>query len=277
MLCQSYQNQIEEMEAGERPSAETIAHLSTCEACHAFYVERQSLRQLIGEMDPVAAPSDFDFRLRARLAASNGAGNHRSSWRAFVFSAPAIGLAASLLVLGVAATAFYNGSKPAPIVAGSPAEVVRQKTEPPHKTVSVSSPAEISSPKTSPVATTKKTESPILASAPTSNRQSRTGNGQTNSPRKQMPATPSSGQRLSNDFAASGARVITPYAQPSPAIIGASPLVEVSVRSKSQPLKIDLDDRSGMKRTVTLEPVIFGSQDLAGRETSRVANSNGIW
>jgi hypothetical protein len=277
MSCQSYRIEIEEMEATTRPSGEMAVHLSACAECHAFYSERQSLRQLMKELEMVAAPADFDFRLRARLAASNGAGNHRSSWRSFVFSAPAIGLTASLILLGVAATAFYNRSQPAPIVAGRPAEVVRQKTEQPDKTGSASTPVEIVNPKASPVATNKKTESPGIASVPNANQQSRAGNGQTNSPRKQMPATPNSGQRLSNDLAASGARVITPYAQPSPAIIGASPLLEVSVRSKSQPLKIDLDDRSGVKRTVTLEPVVFGSQDLIGRETSRAATANGIW
>lgn len=277
MDCQSYKIEIEEMEASERPGGETAAHLSTCEACRAFYAERQSLRRLVREMELVAAPADFDFRLRARLAASNGTGNHRSSWRSFVFSAPAIGLAASLVLLGVAATAFYNRTKPVPAIANRPAEVVRQKTEQPHKTEVVNSPVETVNQKTLPEATNKKNDNPVVASASGANRQPRMWNGKINPLRKQTPATSNSGQRFSNDYAASRAPVITPYAGASLPVIGASPLVEVSVRSKSQPLKISLDDRSGVKRTVTLEPVVFGSQDLTGRETSRVATSNGIW
>lgn len=278
MDCRSYKFEIEEMEAGERPRGETAAHLSTCESCRAFFAERQSLRQLMGEMHPVAAPTDFDFRLRARLAASSGTGNHRSAWKSFVFSAPAIGLAASLVLLGVAATAFYHRSNPAPVAAVRPVETAHPKIEQPAATTRRAvSPVVAASPQTSPEVTTKNSDGQILASAPGATRPPRLPNGKTNAPRKQTPATPKSGQGFSNDYAVRGTPVITPYAGASLPVVGASPLVEVSVRSKSQPLKISLDDRSGVKRTVTLEPVVFGSQDLAGRETSRTAKSNGIW
>jgi hypothetical protein len=277
MDCQSYQIEIEELEASERPGDETTAHLSTCEACRAFYAERQSLRRLVSEMEPVSAPADFDFRLRARLAASNGAGNHGSSWRSFVFSAPAIGLTASLVLLGVVATAFYNRSRPVPIIAGRPAEVVRQKPVVPNITQSINAPVETMDSKTSTEATIKKNDNPIVAAASDGTRQSRAPSGKVNPLRNQTSATSNSGQRLSNDYSASRAPVITPYAGPALPVVGASPLVEVSVRSKSQPLKISFDDRSGIKRTVTLEPVVFGSQDVAGRETSRISGPDGIW
>jgi hypothetical protein len=278
MSCQSYRIEIEEMEATTRLSGEMAAHLSACDECRAFYSERQSLKRLMNELEVVAAPADFDFRLRARLAASNGAGNHRSSWRSFVFSAPAIGLTASLVLLGVAATAFYNRSKPVPVIASRPAEIVRPKTVVPNKTQSINSPIETKTPQSSPEAATVKNGNTVVATATTAPpRQQRASNGKINSSRNQTPATSNTGQRLSNDYAASRAPVITPYAGPALPVVGQSPLLEVSVRSKSQPLKIDLDDRSGVKRTVTLEPVVFGSQDLTGRETSRVATSNGIW
>jgi hypothetical protein len=38
-----------------------------------------------------------------------------------------------------------------------------------------------------------------------------------------------------------------------------------------------VDDKSGGKRAVTLEPVIFGSQDLTGRNNSRITPPQSIW
>jgi hypothetical protein len=42
-------------------------------------------------------------------------------------------------------------------------------------------------------------------------------------------------------------------------------------------MRVFVDDRDGAKRTLTLEPVIFGSQDFTGRERPSIASSQGIW
>jgi hypothetical protein len=82
----------------------------------------------------------------------------------------------------------------------------------------------------------------------------------------------------SNDTAVRGAEQIVPgSAAPFTANVNVSGIVELSVRSASQPMRVFVDDKSGTKRTLVLEPVVFGSQDLMGRNTPRPASSQGIW
>jgi hypothetical protein len=66
--CRVTRQQIDELELGERPSERVTAHLSLCAGCRDFRAERNELRQLVGSLEPVVAPADFEMRLRARLA-----------------------------------------------------------------------------------------------------------------------------------------------------------------------------------------------------------------
>lgn len=101
MSCKACRIEIEEAAGGEPLSAQARAHAETCLPCRAFLVERQSLRRLLGSLEPVTAPPDFDFRLRARLSAA-GRENSRRIWRpGFAPGRSAVALAASLaLVIG---------------------------------------------------------------------------------------------------------------------------------------------------------------------------------
>jgi hypothetical protein len=57
-------------------------------------------------------------------------------------------------------------------------------------------------------------------------------------------------------------------------------LVAVQVPAASQPMSISLEDGRGTTRTVSLQPVTFGSQELIRRNSaSRVLTSSpkGIW
>ena len=81
---------------------------------------------------------------------------------------------------------------------------------------------------------------------------------------------------VSNDSAALAAREITPE-RPQPFNATTNAVVELPVRSASQPVRISHDGRDGARRTVTLEPVVFGSQDLAGRSLSRAGVPQHIW
>lgn len=273
MNCQTCRIEIEELETNERLSDEAQAHVSVCLACRAFHDERQSLKRLVGSLAAVSAPPDFDFRLRARIsAARNGADKHRSSWRSFLASAPAIGLAASFALL-VAGFVFYNQMKSG----NQPGEIVRQT---PLETSEQESPALASTPVVS--------ETQSVTPSPNTKEDSPAINASVKGARPRMtvkpnlrpearPTTANNQQGVSNDFARLPAPVITP-AGVSPTVPESNPVVELSIRSASQPMRVFVDDRSGAKRTVTLEPVIFGSQDLTGRNTSRIAaSSQGIW
>ncbi len=98
--CRHTRREIDELEPG-RPLAEhTAAHLAACPACMQFQSERASLRELMAGLEPVAAPADFDMRLRARLARERSASEPQPFFSRLI-GVPAIALAA-VAVLAVA-------------------------------------------------------------------------------------------------------------------------------------------------------------------------------
>ena len=97
--CKTVSKEIDELESGQVPRAETQAHLQACGACRTFYDDRQKLREMIAGLETVAAPGDFDFRLRARLA--NQRAKRVSALSGFGFGLPSIALAVLALVIGV--------------------------------------------------------------------------------------------------------------------------------------------------------------------------------
>jgi hypothetical protein len=277
MNCQTCRIEIEELGMNERLAGDALAHLSGCLACRAFHDERQSLKQLVGSLAAVSAPPDFDFRLRARISAGkNGAHRQRSSWRAFLASAPAIGLAASFALL-VAGFVFYNQMKSGPAAGDQPGEIARQTSPRASEgggPAPVSAPADPGTLSATP-SPRAKVEIPVVNAGAKGSRP-RLG-GKPNSRPEARPAAAPVQPDNSNDFAGRGATVVTP-AGASPLVPESRPVVELSIRSASRPVRVFVDDRSGAKRTVTLEPVVFGSQDFTGRNTPRVApSSQGIW
>jgi hypothetical protein len=96
--CQDIRIEIEESDAGQQLSLEACSHVETCAPCRAFRDERAALRSLMGSLPAVSAPSDFDWKLRARLTRSVGA--QRRWWHGSLApGAPAIAIAASFALL----------------------------------------------------------------------------------------------------------------------------------------------------------------------------------
>src|SRR5215211_4580032 len=115
MNCNSCRIEIEELETGEGLSEKAGAHLAACPSCRTFHEERLSLRRLVGSLEPVSAPPDFEFRLRARLAANGNGQASRFSFRSLISSPAAIGVAASFALIVAAAVIYTNlKSRPAP-------------------------------------------------------------------------------------------------------------------------------------------------------------------
>ncbi len=88
--CRATRREIDEGELNRTLSRQAHAHVAGCASCREFRAERTSLRELVGSLEPVAAPGDFDLRLRARLASER----QNRSRRPFIFRL-AIGTPAS--------------------------------------------------------------------------------------------------------------------------------------------------------------------------------------
>ncbi len=259
MNCQTCRAEIEELEAGAPLSERASAHVRVCPECWAFHDERQALRRLVGSLGPVGAPPDFDFRLRARLAAAKTNGSQRAQWRSFLASVPAISLAAAFALL-VAGFVIYRQMQPRPSVN----ETAVRQTEQASPVEGTNPPGEVGVQEAHEVAPNPREVVDVNPPRVVVK----------NSPRRNVAqqSVAKAPQIVSNDSAALTAKETTPErGQPFGGV------VELSVRSASQPVRVSLDDRDGARRTVTLEPVVFGSQDLAGRSFSRASAPQDIW
>lgn len=120
--CERVRRELEELTLNEDFSAATAEHLQTCFECREFQRQQTRLRQIVGSLGTVNAPADFDFRLRARLAADSQA----PSFRFWSFTVKGLATAAVLVVFGVGAVIVWQRAvheKQAPVVAEAPRQV----------------------------------------------------------------------------------------------------------------------------------------------------------
>jgi hypothetical protein len=236
--CRNTRREIDELELGHRPSVQATTHMAACVACQQFQAERTSLRELVGSLEPVVAPPDFDMRLRARIAAEKY-DNRRQPFFARLVSTPA--LAAAALFVIVAGSVFWISRRtPTPVVPSATPGVARNK-----ETIA---PAPVNQPDKHDVAPPSE-EGVVVASAGSSkghrSRGSRGG--------------------YSEDSLATGAESIR-LTDSDQAYV------------PSRPVEFALQDERGKTRKISLPPVSFGAQNLVGSnrtdvkytETSRV-------
>jgi hypothetical protein len=273
--------EIEELETDARLSEAAREHLSSCPACRAFHDGRQSLKKLVGSLAPVQAPPDFDFRLRARINAAKNGGNHQPGawWRSFVTSAPAIGLAATFALL-VAAVLFYNQTKRGPVQTAKPDMAANQSSGKTPEQASVNPPTSVKAPEVTPPPSEQgmkaDNNNPAVAVNVKSARSRAVNNSRNVARRESTQPAGNAPQIVTTDTAVRPAPQIMPNGA-SPFNAGPNQIVELPVRSASQPMRVFVNDMSGTRRRVTLAPVTFGSQDFAGLDPSRMTSSQGIW
>src|SRR6185436_16524824 len=94
--CEVVRRELDELMIDEACSTAATAHLADCASCREFHEQQTKLRQIVGSLGTVEAPADFDFRLRARLAQSNGS----SVYSPFVRRGLAVAVMVMLLVVG---------------------------------------------------------------------------------------------------------------------------------------------------------------------------------
>src|SRR5215211_5402707 len=100
--CKVYRREIVEGFDGTM-SRGARAHAEVCRECGDELRGRESLRALVGGLVKVEAPSDFEFRLRARMAASGATGRRGAlGGLRLVYAFAPVAAAACFLVVSTA-------------------------------------------------------------------------------------------------------------------------------------------------------------------------------
>ena len=129
--CEPVRRELEELTLNETFGGATAGHLRDCAECREFQRQQMKLRQIVGSLGTVNAPADFDFRLRARLAADS----QRSSFRSFAVKG--LATAAVLVVFGVGvAVVWQRNAQPGPV-----AEAPRTTQTKPDEQIGITKPA----------------------------------------------------------------------------------------------------------------------------------------
>lgn len=242
--CEPVRRELDELMLNEDFSVATAGHLKTCSDCRDFQRQQTKLRQIVGSLGTVSAPADFDFRLRARIAADSEA----PSFRFWSVTVKGLATAAVLVVFGVGVVVVWQRTheQQPPVVAEAPAQVQPPETpqEPDaHAGVieATSTPIPVVANNTTPP---KRIQRPRLANAP-----------------KRTVSTV--------DFSSERANVVS-NAQPAINNTTVFP-IEASLQS----VKVSLDDGRGNARTISFPTVSFGSQRVLTNANQLTAK--GAW
>ena len=287
MDCKAFRTEFEELETGEPLSATAQGHVDSCAACRTFQLERLSLGQLIKSLGAVNAPPDFDFRLRARLASANSTGSNSLHRARFAPGLKAISVAASFALL-IAAAIVFKQSQPAqlnaPAVSVNPAVAKGdegQMQQPVNSFETGKDTGQLAAATQGGRAIGPAKEADAAPSGMTSQPKNKVERfAQAKSARNATQLKTERSPVNSNDLAFGGnPQVITP-AQPPATNNTVNTDNAALLHVSSQPFKVLLHDRRGAMRSVSLERVIFGSQDfLEGNAWRRPLTSDveGIW
>lgn len=237
--CRNTRREIDELELGAHPSDHASSHLAICAACREFRAERTQLREVVGSLEPVTAPGDFEMRLRARIAAERSASRQQPFFARLV-STPALAAAALFVV-----------------VTGSIVWVAqRQTSSPADKSTAV---AGGNNGSTAVKPQNNETNTPrVTENSPAAGSEVIAVKGKNNPISRPRPARTSRAQ----DFAALPAERVR---QDDRAYV------------PSRRVQFDLQDERGNTRRISLPPVSFGAQSLVDNRTVNYSPNSRVW
>jgi hypothetical protein len=260
--CNIVCREIEEADRGQNLNAPVMEHLGGCGACRRFYDERLKLRQLVGSLETVAAPADFELRVRSRIA-NERRGMREGFWfNNFTLGIPSAALASLVLVVGVVFTLK---------VWNTPTNNTAIHSEAPKVTGT-----SVQSTPPSAVSTVKPvSDKGVLANL--------TGGAADSTHRDRVPKKRSQvngvallkngGRSATREFSSTPAPVI----KKEEAIASSSPVF--SIETSAQPMRLSLDYSGGVSRTISVSALSFGSEGvLIGGSSPLVKTSaKGAW
>jgi len=264
--CKTIRRELDEADPNQQPGNSAAEHLRGCSDCRAFASDQRSLRGLIATLRPVVAPSDFDFRLRARLAREKSRAQSGVGIGNFLKIARPVAVAALVLLVGVVGVVIKNR-------------------------VTSSSPGTVNLPGAM-EATSGTRHVPITPAAPANPDIEQAGAVATTAGSGNNPAAPdhhivvapkNRGLRISPIVRRSEGTATREFGV-SPASVLVSDQADkadsvVRVPLDGRALQISIDDERGETRTILLPRVSFGSQRLVASQSFRpsVSQTKGVW
>lgn len=276
MNCQKCKIEIEERDSRRQfLSGAAEDHLAGCASCRVFGEERLALRRLVGGLERVSAPADFEFRVRARMVAERDAGASRAAWFGFSPAALSWPLAGCLAL--VISASLYLQQRPTTTAPPIPAEQSRAATTATPATQSAV--VEAASPDGQATGTGTRPGGVEVVSTKTSPAQRRrltparlaVGAGVEREATRQI--------EESTSTSLSGA---TPLVATGGAVRGEGALIPVQLDAPEGQLKVLLRDTSGGARTISVDSVSFGSRDVMKRPgatytRASLSTNEGVW
>jgi hypothetical protein len=271
--CKTVCREIEEADHGQRLSTSVTEHLAGCPQCQTFHDERTKLRQLVSSLEAVAAPPDFDFRVRSRLANEKASAHTGYFFSNFSFGVPSIALAMLVLMIGgVFALRAWNS-------ATNNAAALQTETRdvnPPNIVKSEQSPLASESELARSEVTLADNKGTVAAIEDEGSDTVRPVQrvAKRSSLKGKLAAVRSSRRVATQEFSSTPAPVVKKE-EPVASLESPIFLIELS----SQPLRLSLDYSGGVSRTISVPALSFGSERvLSGDGLSLVKNSpKGVW
>jgi len=118
--CNQVRREIDERELSAPLSITATEHLKTCGECKEFHCKETKLRQIVGSLEPVNAPADFDFRLRARLASDRSLVSQYSASPLLLLRSRSFAVAAMLLIFAATVVMVRQATRQDPAVPDTP-------------------------------------------------------------------------------------------------------------------------------------------------------------
>lgn len=264
--CKAYRPEIAEAAGRGDLGGAARAHAESCRDCGESLREHESLRRLVSGLGKVEAPADFEFRLRARMAAARSAGRRGpfGGLRAAYALAP---VAVAALFLVVTASLYFRqaartqprtGPAAAREVAGGAAGT-RPAAPPAQPAEKLSSAGQVTE------AYAAKAPKPHAARI------------------QRRRAAPRGAGEVAQGTKGEGraAALNTTVASFNSAEVIRGHTMMIPLDTVAAPLRVVLRDERGAERLLPLRSVSFGAQELIARGVARqqttAADEEGIW
>jgi hypothetical protein len=278
--CKAFRKEFEEAADGCAPGARAVAHAEVCVSCGETLRGREALRGLVRGLGRVEAPPDFEFRLRARMAASRPGGGGGGLF-ARLFPVGGLAWAAvAVCVLSLTAAVYFRQARPAKHGASNVGEVASVPQVNASPTANESNDTGNKATQSTDADTAVAFVGTAPAVAPRGTTSSKRAASQSHD--KELASRESRGELTqggSVDAAVGAAQVRVPQFNSGANVASNVTAQGIQLGTSAGTLRVVLRDERGT--LVPMRTVSFGSQEPLSRETaSRRANAKddeGVW